>query len=116
MNIDYKGVSDICAKHGLGLIDFTALQLMNSWHNQVYDLEETVGKLQEEARECQLPFTFEVDKLGLNRAMVQLAFNREYARDMLGFYHSKVLADEKTERKEKLTDKLRRWLYYASIF
>jgi hypothetical protein len=114
MGTTYAKVSEVCSRYRLKLVDFSACQLLNSWSNKGQDLEKTISEMHQEAGQCQLPFTVELDELGFNEAMTRLSFDKGYADRMLEFYNKKVIPE--SQKKTGIVKKLRRELYYNTIF
>jgi hypothetical protein len=114
MGTTYAKVSEVCSKYNLSLVDFSAFQLLNSWSNKGQDLEKTISEMHQEAKQYQLPFTVELDELGLNEAMTRLSFDKEYSSKMLEFYNKTIIPE--SQKKTGFINKLRRELYYNTIF
>ena len=114
MGTTYEKVSEVCSRHKLNLVDFSACQLINSWSNQGYDLEKTIEGMQQEAKQYQLPLEIWLDDLGFNEAMTRLSFDKEYSYKMLEFYNKKVLPE--SQKKTSLSNRLRRLAYEIILF
>ncbi|MBN2052662.1 hypothetical protein JW756_04110 [Candidatus Woesearchaeota archaeon] len=110
----YKQVCNVCAKHKLKLVDYSAIHLLNNWHNDGENLENIISKLQAEAETYQLPFTVELDSLGFNEAMLRLAFDKKHSRELLAFYNDIVIPE--SQKKQNPLEKIRSWMYELFVY
>ena len=114
MGTTHKKLIEVCARHKLDVVGYSACMILNNWHNQGHDLEQALERTWKRNQEEQRPLMLESDRYGFDEACIRLNWEPDYCRKMLDFYKHTVLPE--SSKSSNPVSIVRRWLYSWKVY